>query len=173
MAHVKRSEGLLASGGGTEKLQQRMRQWRTDLEMVGRLDDIRLHPASVVKDENFDTGSGDLGYQQAFRQYGLDVDALGVDAAAELIKTSPIRDTLLAAVDDWVFCREVAQGRGSKEGLVAVARRADADPWRNRLRIAFQARDKKALQDLARDPKGLAQPPATIILLGRALFASR
>src|SRR5262245_52383716 len=42
LAAVKRAEALLAGGGGSEALRERVARWRTDLSMVSRLDEIRL-----------------------------------------------------------------------------------------------------------------------------------
>jgi serine/threonine protein kinase len=173
LAQLKRAEVLLASAEGRAELQQQVRRWRADLGMVSRLEEIRLQPAAAIKDGHFDTGSSDPAYQQAFREYGLDVEALDPDVAAERIRTSAIRDSLLDAVGDWMFSRDVARGRGNSRVLWEVARRADPDPWRNRLRDAFQARDKKALRELAGDPNVLAQSPSSLCLLGRALDVTR
>jgi superkiller protein 3 len=65
-----------------------------------------------------------------------------------------------------------AQGLPGWERLLDVARRADADPWRNRLRDAFRRYDSKALKELARDRRLLAQPRATLRLLGTWLARS-
>jgi Flp pilus assembly protein TadD len=166
LAAVGRAEELLARGGGGEELQQRVRRWRADLKMAGRLDAIRLEQA-VIKDGRFDV-SGDPAYREAFRQLDLNVDELNPDEAAERIRGSPIKDRLVAALDDWVSAKWVAGLPGSPE-LLALARRVDTDPWRDRIREALRSRGGKALVGWARDEEALSQPPATLLLLGAAL----
>jgi tetratricopeptide (TPR) repeat protein/tRNA A-37 threonylcarbamoyl transferase component Bud32 len=169
MAAVKRAKGLLASSGGSEELQQRVEQWRKHLDLVARLEEIRLERAAL-KGGDFDWAGADRAYQQAFRGYGLDLDALGPDEAVERIGDSAIKDNLVAALDDWAQVKRAARLPGW-EGLLAVVRRADPNPWRDRLRDAFQRRDYKALEGLARDPAVLAQPPTTVCFLGTGLSA--
>jgi tetratricopeptide (TPR) repeat protein len=168
MAAVKRAEGLLASGAGSAELQRRMGQWRTDLEMVTRLDTIRLEKAEA-KGENFGYQRADLAYGEAFRWYGLDVEALDADAAAEHIRAAAIRDRLVAGLDDWGRSKTGEAAPAGKERLVAVSQRADPDPWRNRLRDAYLRSDPKAVAELARDKEVLALPPDTVSLLASVL----
>jgi tetratricopeptide (TPR) repeat protein len=47
--------------------------------------------------------------------------------------------------------------------------RADGDPWRRQLRVAFVKKDLKTLRELAQGETASAQPPATSLLLGRVL----
>jgi serine/threonine protein kinase/Tfp pilus assembly protein PilF len=166
-AALTRAEGLLAGGGGTETLAGRVRRWRADLAMVARLDEIRLEQAAV-KDGHFDVAGADPAYRAAFGEYGLDVEALDPDEVAARIGDSAIRDRLVAALDGWVMAR-AAGGRSDTDRLLDVARRADRDRWRERLRETFVRRDGKSLDELARDPDVLGQPPATVLLLAAVL----
>jgi serine/threonine protein kinase/tetratricopeptide (TPR) repeat protein len=177
LAALRRAEGLLASAGESEALEQRLRQWQDNLAMVNRLEDIRLQK-QVDKDGLYDYAGADPAYGAAFREYGLDALALDPDEAAKRIQTSAIRDHLLAALDDWVICKGAAASQNKKiardpfparDRLLAIARQADGDVWRNRFRDAFQRWDKKALQGLARDKSALAQPPATMVVLAAVL----
>src|SRR5206468_1929281 len=70
-AGLKRAEGLLAGGGGSEELRRRVHQWRTDVDLVFRLEEIRLN-LDTVKDGFFHTIGGIPLYRKAFQQYGLD-----------------------------------------------------------------------------------------------------
>jgi serine/threonine protein kinase len=47
IAVAEKADGLLASNGGTEELHQRVREWLTDLQMVVRLEKIRLQETEV------------------------------------------------------------------------------------------------------------------------------
>ena len=163
-AAVDQARALLARGEGSEDLAGRVSKVRADVDMAARLEGIRLEQAAV-KDGNFDQAGADSRYRDAFRDYGLDVTALDADAAAERIRASVIEGQLLAALDDWL----AVKGGPPDARLLAVLRRVDADPWRGRFRDAFERGDRKALTDLARGPAALAQPPATVVLLGAAL----
>jgi serine/threonine protein kinase/Flp pilus assembly protein TadD len=163
MAETKRAEALLASDSGNEELRERVRQWRTDLDLVARLEEIRLERAAV-KDEDWDRASADRAYRDEFRQYGLDIDALDPEEAARRIRSSVVKDRLVAALDDWLVCK----GRAGLR-LVAVSRRAASGEWRERFRQAYEHNGNNALKNLARDMEVLAQPPATANLLAAVL----
>src|SRR5262249_57663518 len=94
-ASVQRVEGLVAGSATGDALQARLRQWRTDLEMVQWLEEILLQAASV-KDESFDFAGAEAAYRTAFQWYGLDPEALASDAVAERIRSSAIRSRLVA-----------------------------------------------------------------------------
>jgi serine/threonine protein kinase/Flp pilus assembly protein TadD len=168
LAAVKRAEGLLATGGGSEHVRQRVRQWRADLNMVRRLEDIRLEMTSVNQWEAFDSPAASNAYHEAFQQYGVNLRVLSPDEAGDLIRRSAVRDRLVAALDAWVEIYAPADFRGT-ERLLNVGRRADADPWRDRLREALLLKEFPALECLARDKELMAQPPATLLFLATAL----
>lgn len=148
-----------------------VRQWQADLAMVARLEEIRLEQAAV-QDERFDLARADPAYRVAFQQYGLDIETLDADKAAAGIQASAIRDSLLAVLDDWMLVKWLGRLPGVGQ-LLAVVRRADADPWRDRFRAALERWDGKALRDLLADENVLSQPPATVRLLSITLYATR
>jgi len=104
----------------------------------------------------------DLDYQQAdrehaaaFQRYGIDVDRRTPDEAGALIAASPIADELIDSLDQWTFIRRMLKGADSG-CLVAVAKAADPDAWRCRLRESLagpsgDGRDppRETLQELA------------------------
>jgi tetratricopeptide (TPR) repeat protein/serine/threonine protein kinase len=169
-AALKRAEGLVASGGGREELQRPVGRWRTDLDLVAQLEAIRLE-AAAVKDEQFDLVSADTAYREAFRHYELDVEALDPEEAAQRIRAAVIRDRLVAALDFWIGVK-TTDARPGRERLLEILRRADTDPWRDRLRQAYQQRDRETVTSLAQDPGVPTQPPVSVQLLGAALRAS-
>src|SRR5262249_25993702 len=150
-----------------------------DLAMVSRLDEIRQE-MSAVKDDHFDTGLADRLYGEVFRDYGIDVESLGPEAVASRMPEGPVREELIAALDDWMRIRRgmprddgsdwkrslaaarVAPDDGTRisrgasrdddsswKRLLAAARAADPDPWRCRVRGAWERGDRKALNELA------------------------
>jgi eukaryotic-like serine/threonine-protein kinase len=164
---AKRAEGLVA-GGGSDELRERVHQLRKDLNMVLRLDDIRLR-SSEWKDNKFDFESADQACAQAFADYGIDVARLSANEAAARIRGRPgVAKALAAALDDWAFSRSRKDKAGSL-ALTAVAQSADPDPWRRQVREAVKKKDGKALEALAASPELLRQSPASLIMLARAL----
>jgi RNA polymerase sigma factor (sigma-70 family) len=141
-----------------------------DRQMLARLEEARLQKAQV-KDSHFDVTGADRVYAAAFRAYGIDVEKLEPAEAAAQVRTKAIRVELAAALDDWALVRR-ALGKGKSSGwqrLLAVARTADPDPWRNRLRDALAKRDKQALRKLAAAAELSKVPASTVVLLADAL----
>jgi serine/threonine protein kinase/Flp pilus assembly protein TadD len=163
---AERAEARLAAGD-PEELHRRLAQVRADLDLVAQLEQIRLEQAAV-RGEHFHTAHGDAAYREAFRGYGLDVEALKPTEAAERLRVSPIRDPLLAALDDWVFSKRQA-GIAGWERLVMVARQVDDDPWRDLLRATLLNGDRQSLEKLARDQEIASLPPTNLLLLGWSL----
>jgi tetratricopeptide (TPR) repeat protein/serine/threonine protein kinase len=157
MAALKRAEALLAGGGGSVAWQQRVGQWRRDLEMIGRLDDILLEQFED-KAEPYQTGDAAHAYQEAFQAYGLDPQALDPDEAAQRIRASAIKQRLVAALDGWrvMLWQDRLPGW---QPLLALSRQADDDPWRDRFRQIF---DRLG-------PTSAARNATAVALLGSAL----
>jgi serine/threonine protein kinase len=104
LSAAKRAEGLLA-GGGSEALRERIRELRRDVEMVLRLDDARLQYDSANDGKSWNNDAQDATYLRAFRDYGIDVETLPAEQAAELIRARPVHDVLKRA---WQPGREAA-----------------------------------------------------------------
>ena len=110
--------------------------------------DIALH---------LDFGRADREYATAFREYGLDVDRLPPAEAGARIAAAPIAAEMVDALDQWAFIRRVANPRDASKArlLSAIAKAADPDPWRCRLRDALdleatdRERARAAFQELA------------------------
>jgi tetratricopeptide (TPR) repeat protein len=167
-AAARQAEGLLTGGGGRAELQQRVRELLEDLAMVERLEEIRLQMSQVV-DNHFDLAAADSAYAQAFRDYGADVEALGLEAVAWIRRRS-IAVELAAALDNWAMARR--QGKGKVDGtwkrLLALARAADADALRTQVRQALETKDQAAMQVVAREAESDLSA-TTLDLVGRAL----
>src|SRR5262249_53058135 len=143
---VQRAEGVLAHGGGSTALRQRVQDLRKDLEMVAKLEEILLE-AAEVKDEKFDSARKGPEYAAAFREYGIDVNALGAEEAARRIRASIIPVELAVALDDWA--RAAPRDDNESRHLTAIARLADPDAWRIRFRDAIEQGDRKVMIVLA------------------------
>jgi serine/threonine-protein kinase len=141
-----------------------------DRRMVARLEEIRLRQ-SEVKDGWFDLAGADKDYAEAFRTYGIDVEKLEPAEAANRIRARAVHVELATALDDWAMLRRTLN-RKQDEGwkrLFAVARAADPDPWRDRLRAALAGGDRQALKKLAASADVAALPPVTLVVLANAL----
>jgi serine/threonine protein kinase len=71
-----RAAGLPAGGGVSVELEHRKGEQLANMEMIARLEEIRLLDSSEVREERFDVAVKDPEYAQAFREYGLDLQAL-------------------------------------------------------------------------------------------------
>jgi tetratricopeptide (TPR) repeat protein len=163
---IKRAEGFLAAGS-SQQLRQRVREKRGDVEMVLRLEENR-HPRPVKGIEGaYDQLDWDAIYAQAFRNYGIDVETLDPKAAGELIRVRAIRRELTAGLDHWVDqrMRHRSSDRASWKRLIAVARAADPDEWRNRLRDALEQGDRVTPNKLAESARVEDLPVQTLELL--------
>ena len=86
----------------SKDLRSRLQQGNRDLELVARLDAIRL--------TGFDRVGQSIGFsrteeecKKAFREAGLDETDDHLEAVAARIRSSNIRNALLAAIDNWSF----------------------------------------------------------------------
>ena len=175
-----RAEKLPASGSVSTKLLESIGQWRTDLNTVNRLEQIRFEQAaqakSFINTSHEPLVMADGAYRNVFRKYGIDPESLDIDGSARLIRESPIMHELVAALDDWFHVTDIlekTQKQRSLEGkqLLQIARLADPDPWRDRLRDAIERGDDAALSNLAAERDVVEQPPPTVLLLVRAIEA--
>jgi tetratricopeptide (TPR) repeat protein len=171
-AVVQRAEAQRDAGGVGAEVRARVEQLRRDVEMLARLENARLQAAAGSKETGFDYAGADRLYAQAFERYNLDVTSLGSPQAVERIRSSAIRTSLVAALDDWDYVRESLH-RGTGASLRALADRADDDPWRQRLRRAQRRGDRAGLEKLAEAKEVWSQPPVNLHLLALALGSAR
>ncbi|HKB41837.1 MAG TPA: protein kinase [Gemmataceae bacterium] len=162
IAAARKAHGLLESGGGSEELQRQLRDWLADLDMVARLEDIHLRWQDVDR-------PGAQDYPEAFRSYGIDMDALAPAEAAARIAARPIRVDLAVALDLWAWrCLDPAR----RQRLQKAAATADPDPVRNRIREVAARQDRAALRRLAESIDVGAVPLSMLDLLGEGLWRS-
>jgi serine/threonine protein kinase/Flp pilus assembly protein TadD len=168
-AAARRAEGLLTGGGGGAALRQRVSELLEDLAMVEQLEQIRLEQSQVV-DSHFDIAGADAKYAQAFRDYGVDVETRGPEAAA-WIRTRSIAVELAAALDNWAIARRAAKGKEdpSWKHLLVIARDADPESLRTQVRLALESRSKASLEQLAETLRGTDVSATTLCLVGGAL----
>jgi serine/threonine protein kinase/uncharacterized protein HemY len=162
----KRAEGILAAGGSAE-LRRRVRELRNDVEMVLRLEELWMPQRGRSWGDRYDRRLA-IGYATAFREYGIDVEALGPSEAAARIRARTIRLELAVALDAWAcvqFRIASPTAEATARRLLAVVRAADPDEWRNQMRTAIEQRDSNALNKLAASAQLNNLPVHTLSLL--------
>ena len=164
------------------KLRDRLSTAFDNLELVTRLDAIRLERARVkppaetlsalvtpTTEAVNGTASG-RHYAEAFRQAGIGAPGDDPAEAAARVRASPVRGALVAALDDWAAC---AADRDQLAWVLAVVRQADPDPWRDRVRDPATWDDPEALRDLASRVRLPEQSPHLLAVLGARLRAKK
>jgi serine/threonine-protein kinase len=155
---------------GPEVLRQRVEQATAYLALVDRLEAIRLAGSTWIEGK-FDTQGAERAYAAAFREAGLGEEGEEAATVAARVRASAVGDHLVAAVDDWAALTE---DQTRRTWLLAVARRADPDPWRDYFRDLLGSRDRGGLEALANgllaDAQRFArQTPQRLAALGKAL----
>jgi Tfp pilus assembly protein PilF len=171
-----RAEERLA-GGGPARLRERLQRLRGELKLVRQLDEARMQWLAIGSNGKFDYAGADRAYTAVFA--GQQLDPLGEDTVgtAERIARSPVRKQLAVALDDWAIVREHLR-KGDAGHLLAVARRAEDDPWRQQLRdpdlrnnrAELEHLAQQELKRLANQKEGLTQPPVNLYILSLLLY---
>ena len=133
-----------AEDRGTPRVRRRALDAERDLDLVEALAAIRSDRAGVTR-PRFNTADVDRQYQEAFRKSGVGTIGEPADAVAARIRSSPVRAAVVAALDDWAFC---FNDDFRRVWLLDVARRADPDPWRDRVRNIANWRNLGVLNEL-------------------------
>jgi tetratricopeptide (TPR) repeat protein len=144
-----------------------------DRKLLAELADIRS--AESVDAHGMET---DAEYADAFREAGMDLEALPPAEAGAKIRARPdaVREALAAALDDWAALRRGARRDPvGANRLTEAARLADPDAWRGRLRAVLQIDAKSerlaGLKDLAGSARGDQLPAVSLVLLGEGLLS--
>src|SRR5262249_22870231 len=106
-------------------------------------------------------------YREAFAWYGLPVEDLEPAEAAERVRSSALREPLVAALDDWAFQNKADLQKQAH--LCGTADRADSNDWRRRLRAAWWAGDVEGIRRAAGETPPDRLSPSAAALLGSAL----
>ncbi len=157
---------------GPPELRQRLEATRARLDLVRRLDAIRLERAAYNEAEfRFDERQAAGEYARAFQEAGLGTVGQEEASVASRIRQSAIRTQLIAALDDWAL---VADGPAQRAWVLEVARLADEENWRNRFRDPAVWQDKAALirltqQTLADEAKVAVLTPQLLNTVAKEL----
>ncbi len=162
-ASLDRSTARL-NGGGPEALRQRIAQASRDLDLVMKLDKIRMNRL---------TGELLVAYRQeasrrytdAFRDAQLGTFRDQPADVASRVLASPVRLALVAALDDWALCPSEKQ---QQDWVLAAARAANtADQnWASRIYQPNVWNDPEALRRIADVIPADTQPLPLLLSLG-------
>jgi tetratricopeptide (TPR) repeat protein/serine/threonine protein kinase len=172
---ARRAESALAGGDADTATALRVHEVLKGLQFIDRLEQIRAERASIVgRNWLFGFTGPDQEYARAFRDYGVDVETLAVEASIDRLKArSALAIPLAAALDDWASVRHMAsEDDAGWKRLTAIARGIDPQPLRERVRATRGrpvAEVEEELRRLARSIDIRAQHPATLASLSRTL----
>jgi serine/threonine-protein kinase len=165
-AALQRAEARLGTRGPAY-LHDRVQQFRQDLDLVIKLDAVRLSRVT--------SGHLKIYRQRAIQKYveifraahlGTIDDPPG-DVAAR-VNASAVRPALVAALDDWAVC---AVDQREHDWVLSVARSADPDPlgWRDRVFDQATWSDSATLLQLSRNIPVESEPLSLLLALGERL----
>ena len=150
---------------GPDDLRRQVDQARADVNLAQRLDDARTRAATLVDvDGTFDLAAAEPLYVSAFADAGLGRDGDDSEAVAAAVRASAVRAEIVAALDDWASLTPDLRRR---EWLLAVARGADPDAVRDRLRQPELWLDAARLTRVARELRVAELSPQLATALGR------
>ncbi|HZY84649.1 MAG TPA: serine/threonine-protein kinase, partial [Gemmataceae bacterium] len=154
---------------GPDDLREQVDRASSDTALARRLDEARQRASTLTEERRLDYAGAAKEYGAALRGAGLGREGEDAAAVAARVRASAVRVEIVAALDEWVG---LTSGRARREWLLAVARLADPDPLRDRLRQPERWRDKTALARLAKEASAQELPPQLAAALARALLRS-
>jgi serine/threonine protein kinase/Flp pilus assembly protein TadD len=184
LVSARRAEPAITAGEAPPHIQERARQALADLKLIQQLEDIRAQSGTVwtTASPAHLAARADQEYAAAFRQAGIDVNALPVSETVDRITARrTIAAALLPALDDWIAVRSMGKNIEVRSmdkddpltrRLIDVLHAADPDPWRQRVREAMARKDQTAMANLVTAADLERQPVATLTLLYSALWVS-
>jgi serine/threonine-protein kinase len=185
VSEIDRAQALVDAGDPTPELASRTRDLvsrihsqaestrrqtlleSSNRELLAKLQEF--HAPAGETNYPTDWSRTDAEFAQAFRDHGLDVDALPLSSAAEAIRAHGIDAEIAAGLDEWAAARRNCGRKEGADRLAELAVRADPDVTRARLRAALARGDANELVQFARTEDLSAYPATTLNLLTSAL----
>jgi serine/threonine-protein kinase len=153
---------------GPDDLCRQVDQALADTGLAKRLDAARQRALTELGGGKVDFAGAAKEYAAALKEAGLGREGEGAEVVAARVRASAVWAEVVAALDDWA---SIAGDGPRRAWLLAVARAADPDPRRNRLRRPELWRDRAALARVARQAPVAELSSQLVVALGRALFA--
>jgi serine/threonine-protein kinase len=156
---------------GRAQAEERARDAEAERRLVARLEAIHGEPNAQLN-----ARWADRAYAEAFRAFGLDLDACTPGEAAARLAGRSATAEIAAALDEWATLGRLklpeSHSDQSWRRLVETARRADPDAWRNEIRATFgrpRAEVASILKKAADATELEHQPAVSLVLLARTL----
>jgi serine/threonine-protein kinase len=177
---IKRVEVALGEDGNTQS-RLRLGDLRREVEAgtaAARRDRELLDALAEIRSRHLGArhGATDMAYAEVFRRAGIDLDNLTPTEAADRLRARPVAVVLqvLPYLDSWSLDRRNDKQPAERwRRPLDVARAADSDAFRNRLRALVERPDSKnefeALRALIEDRQYDKLPPASILQFASAL----
>ena len=166
-AAIERIKVRLGDDGPAE-LQQRLNRL-VDLsngrKLVARLDTIRMERTAIFAGQTQRTQSN-WDYSDVLVKARLGSVHEDPGTVAARVRASPVRQAVIAALDDWAVC---APDQTRRAWVLEVAREADPDPWRDRVRDLAIWQDHAKLVELAKAAPIANQSAPLLVGLGERL----
>jgi tetratricopeptide (TPR) repeat protein len=160
-------EGLLpAVQARLDRVAAAVQVARGQWELGKECDAIRVGAARSV-DGKFDQLQIGPKYLAFFAGLKLDLAAGDVEQVAAAVARHPLRYVLVAALDHWAENTHGSSPLAPR--LLEAARRADPDPWRDRVRTFKMLHDTAARQQLAAEVQPGQHSPHVLLLLSVSL----
>jgi serine/threonine-protein kinase len=153
-----------AGQAADKELNTRLDRAQAELELARDLDRVRQEAATLVEGK-WDPSRRRALYPEILARHRLDVLGGDLDELAEAIRGSTVRESIVAALDDWA---QAETDRPRKQRLLRLANSVDeADPWRQAVRQALTRRDGQRLRQLeAGTGQGKPTPGVVLLLAG-------
>jgi serine/threonine protein kinase/Flp pilus assembly protein TadD len=133
-----------------------------DWQVAKELADIQLEATSLFG-RNVQPELVVKKYVVPFGKLKLDLQHGNVDKLAAIVTAAPLRYVLVAALDHWAITS--IDDSEMQRRLMAMARKADPDPWKDQLRTVTVAENLPKLQEIAAKMNLDHESPQTILLL--------
>ncbi len=171
-ALLERARGFVAKAEADLGAAERERALREqDERLRERLIELRIAQIPTIGNRQREIEL-DAAFTQAFRDYGVDLEAADVVPALKRLRERAIAEEVALALDDWGRVSRKVHGASSvkAENLFYLAMDLDPDPERMRMRQAITDNDLPVLLELA-SPENLPKlAPGSIWVLSAALW---
>ena len=143
-------------------VQRQIADARDRLKLVETLDAIRLNRDRKADGNGLDYAASSRKYEGAFRSAHLGTCDERPEHVAGRLVASPVRKSIIAALDDWAACAEKME----RDWVLAVSRALDPDPWRDRVRDRDGWANTAAFPAIAADADIPNQPVTLMVAFG-------
>jgi eukaryotic-like serine/threonine-protein kinase len=138
----------------------------TVLVSAAQVKRVRRTDQAAFFEDLFDTAKAAEDYPRIFGEAGIVVLEDEPTAIAARFRASPIREQLLAAIDDWSFVAAIVGKEGVPKALGQIRRLAAPAAWRDRLYQLALRRDWQGLDQLMNEVPDDRVSPAMLPIIG-------